>query len=99
MHRYRAGLDPVLKGVSFTVRPREKIGIIGRTGMLCILTLLKQPANTKLGAGKSSLIQALFRMVEAERGRILIDGVNIKTIGLKDLRSKLAIIPQVHKIH
>lgn len=75
--RYRAGLDPVLKGISFKVQPREKVGIIGRTG-----------------AGKSSLMQALFRMVEAEEGEILIDGVNIREIGLRDLRSKLAIIPQ-----
>jgi ATP-binding cassette subfamily C (CFTR/MRP) protein 1 len=75
--RYREGLDLVLRGISLRIMPREKVGIVGRTG-----------------AGKSSFVLALFRLVEAAGGRILIDGVDISQIGLDDLRSRLAIIPQ-----
>ncbi|XP_054260595.1 multidrug resistance-associated protein 1-like [Macrosteles quadrilineatus] len=75
--RYREGLDLVLKGVSFTVLPGEKVGIVGRTG-----------------AGKSSLTLALFRLLEAAEGAIIIDGRDIATVGLQQLRSKLTIIPQ-----
>ncbi|KAJ3031489.1 UNVERIFIED_CONTAM: hypothetical protein HDU68_003429 [Siphonaria sp. JEL0065] len=75
--RYAPHLPIVLNNVSFQIRDKEKVGIVGRTG-----------------SGKSSLMQALFRMVEASSGSIVIDGVDIGGIGLSDLRSKIAIIPQ-----
>ncbi|VDO26102.1 unnamed protein product [Onchocerca flexuosa] len=75
--RYRDNLEIVLKGISATIHPAEKVGIVGRTG-----------------AGKSSLTLALFRIIEADSGRILIDGEDISKISLDILRSKLTIVPQ-----
>ncbi|PSC76242.1 multidrug resistance-associated 1 isoform X1 [Micractinium conductrix] len=75
--RYRPELDPVLKGISFSVRGREKVGVAGRTG-----------------CGKSTLFLALYRIIEPSQGRIVIDGLDITTIGLYDLRSRLALVPQ-----
>ncbi|KAH9796200.1 ABC transporter C family member 2 [Citrus sinensis] len=75
--RYRPELPPVLHGLSFTVSPSEKVGIVGRTG-----------------AGKSSMLNALFRIVELERGEISIDGCDVSKFGLTDLRKVLSIIPQ-----
>lgn len=75
--RYRPELDLILKDINLHIKPKEKVGIVGRTG-----------------AGKSSLTLALFRIIEAASGRIVIDGVPINEIGLYDLRHNLSIIPQ-----
>lgn len=48
----------------------------------------------RTGAGKSSLTLLLFRVYEANKGRILIDGTDISTMGLQLLRSSIVSIPQ-----
>jgi ABC-type multidrug transport system fused ATPase/permease subunit len=48
----------------------------------------------RTGAGKSSLLTALLRICELESGKIVIDGIDIATIALYDLRSRIAVIPQ-----
>ncbi|EGV63978.1 Transporter of the ATP-binding cassette (ABC) [Yamadazyma tenuis] len=75
--RYAPELPRVIKNISFHVNPKNKIGIVGRTG-----------------AGKSTIITAFFRFLDPETGRILIDGVDICKIGLKNLRQAITIIPQ-----
>ena len=51
----------------------------------------------RTGAGKSSLVTALFRLAEPE-GELTIDGVNIHRLGLPDLRRVISIIPQVEHL-
>lgn len=75
--RYRENLELILKDINLHIKPKEKVGVVGRTG-----------------AGKSSLIMSLFRMIEPAEGTIIIDKVDISKIGLLDLRSNLSVIPQ-----
>jgi ATP-binding cassette, subfamily C (CFTR/MRP), member 1 len=74
---YLPGKPPVLKGITFSVRPSEKIGVVGRTG-----------------AGKSSLIMALYRLAKIANGTIKVDGIDCANVKLHKLRSSMAIIPQ-----
>ena len=48
----------------------------------------------RTGAGKSSLLQALFRIVNLDSGAIEIDGKNVAEMGLETLRGRLALVPQ-----
>jgi hypothetical protein len=75
--RYRAGLPPVLKGLSFTIESGTTCGVVGRTG-----------------SGKSSLLLALFELIDITAGRVLLDGVDVRSVALDFLRSQIAIIPQ-----
>ncbi|KAH9364453.1 hypothetical protein HPB48_003941 [Haemaphysalis longicornis] len=75
---YRPGVLPnVLNGVTFSVKPMEKVGVVGRTG-----------------AGKSSLVLALLRMLRPSQGRILIDDIDIADVPLRKLRRSITVIPQ-----
>ena len=56
--------------------------------------LLKIGVVGKTGSGKSSLIRCLYRLTEYD-GRIMIDGVDIKTLSLHGLRSSISAIAQV----
>ena len=49
----------------------------------------------RTGAGKSSMVLALFRIIEPTEGAIYIDDQNIGLLGLHDLRSEITVIPQV----
>lgn len=78
--RYGPTLTPVLKSLSFHAASGERIAIVGRTG-----------------AGKSSVALALLRVLEADQdgGWIEVDGVDIATVTLAELRGKaITIIPQ-----
>ena len=87
--RYRPELPLALRGVSCVIEARAKVGIVGRTG-----------------SGKTTFVSALWRLVEptaggeaaaagsGKAGPIAIDGVDISTLNLHALRSRLAIIVQ-----
>jgi ATP-binding cassette subfamily B protein len=69
--------DYVLKGVSFEVRPGERVGIVGATG-----------------SGKTTLINLLLRFYDVKRGRITIDGVDIRELDLADVRGLFSLVLQ-----
>jgi ATP-binding cassette, subfamily B, multidrug efflux pump len=69
--------EPVLKNVSFHLRPGEKIALVGATG-----------------GGKTSIISALCRFYEIERGSILVDGADIREWNKQELRRHVGLVLQ-----
>jgi ATP-binding cassette subfamily B protein len=67
----------VLRDVSFTVNPGEKIGVVGATG-----------------AGKTTIINLLLRFYDVSRGRITVDGVDVREIPLAQLRETFGLVLQ-----
>ncbi len=69
--------DYVIQDLDFTIRPGEKIALVGPTG-----------------AGKSTIIRLLCRLYEPTKGRILIDGIDIRNLPQRELRRYLGVILQ-----
>ncbi|XP_053313014.1 ATP-binding cassette sub-family C member 2-like [Spea bombifrons] len=79
---------------NYQARYREDLNLALQDVTFRLHTTEKLGIVGRTGAGKSTLTNCLFRIVERAGGRIVIDGIDIATIGLHDLRSKLNIIPQ-----
>ena len=69
--------DWVVKDLSFTVAPGEKVAIVGHTG-----------------AGKTTVINLLMRFYDAQKGRVLVDGVPVSHLRLAELRSRIGLVLQ-----
>ncbi|AGO13536.1 AaceriAGL346Wp [[Ashbya] aceris (nom. inval.)] len=82
----------VFEDVSFAYRPGLPLALRGIS--FHVRAGEKIGICGRTGAGKTSITTALYRLSELESGSIKIDGVDIATLGLHDLRSALSIIPQ-----
>uniref|UniRef100_A0A8C2UET6 ATP binding cassette subfamily C member 3 n=1 Tax=Coturnix japonica TaxID=93934 RepID=A0A8C2UET6_COTJA len=83
-----------LEFVNYSVRYRKGLDLVLKDLNLQVHGGEKIGIVGRTGAGKSSMTLCLFRILEAAKGEIRIDGVRISEIGLHDLRSRLTIIPQ-----
>lgn len=80
--------------VNYSTRYREGLDLVLKNVNLDIKSHEKIGVVGRTGAGKSSLTLALFRLIEPATGHIEIDSMNTSSVGLLDLRRRLAIIPQ-----
>ncbi|XP_035794196.1 multidrug resistance-associated protein 7-like [Anopheles albimanus] len=75
--RYREHLPCSIKSIDISVKPCERLSLVGRTG-----------------SGKTSVLSALLRVAPLDKGTITVDFVNIATLPLDVLRSRIALISQ-----
>lgn len=75
--RYDNAKKPALDNLSFSIRPGEKIALVGRSG-----------------SGKTTLVNLLPRFYELQQGIILLDGVDIRALALKNLRAQYSLVSQ-----
>ncbi len=67
----------VLRGVSLTIEPGQRVAVVGHTG-----------------AGKTSIVNLLLRFYEPQRGQVLIDGVDVRTVRQQELRRHIGLVLQ-----
>ncbi len=70
-------LEPVLHGLTFTLPPGARLGLLGRTG-----------------SGKTTLARLVFRLYDPQQGALLLDGTNLQTHRLADLRRRVGMVTQ-----
>lgn len=85
--------EPILKNIDLSIRSGEKIGICGRTGRY-VFTRSKWCAILTQRSGKSSLVLAIFRMVELSGGSVSIDGIDLSTIPRQEIRARITGVAQ-----
>jgi len=84
----------VVEFVGYSTRYKKELDLVLKDLRFKINPCEKVGVVGRTGAGKSSLALALFRALEAESGKIVIDGIDISTIGLQDLRENIVMVPQ-----
>ncbi|VDK88728.1 unnamed protein product [Dibothriocephalus latus] len=95
--KYPGTTNWTLRKINLHIRPGCKPPVSEHPSGLaanCFPIHLQLGIIGRTGAGKSSLVSLLFRLVEVQRGRILIDQVNTAQLHLADLRRRISIIPQ-----
>lgn len=80
--------------VNYSTRYRPDFDMVLKDVTFKILPGEKVGVVGRTGAGKSSMALALFRALEAEKGKIIVDDVDIGLIGLQDLRENIVMVPQ-----
>ncbi|KAF2727713.1 P-loop containing nucleoside triphosphate hydrolase protein [Polyplosphaeria fusca] len=80
--------------INYSTRYRTDFDLVLKNITFKIASGEKVGVVGRTGAGKSSLALALFRALEAEKGKILIDDIDVGLIGLQDLRENIVMVPQ-----
>ncbi|KAF2868418.1 ABC transporter type 1, transmembrane domain-containing protein [Massariosphaeria phaeospora] len=80
--------------INYSTRYRPDFDLVLRNVTFKILAGEKVGVVGRTGAGKSSLALALFRALEAEEGKIIVDDIDVGLIGLQDLRENIVMVPQ-----